>query len=63
MIPSLRISTLMLGLAILGTVLSWFIINLFVVTITIGHFVIIEIIISVFHHMYNRAKEQCKQQK
>jgi hypothetical protein len=56
-------STLMLGLAVLGTILSWMIINLFVVEITFTRFVIIEFTISVFHHLYNKAKEQCKQQK
>jgi len=57
---SLVNSTLLLGLALSGTILGWYIVNLFFVTITLWHFILIEVVISVFHGFYNKAKERCK---
>lgn len=54
-------STLVLsGLLILGTYVSWALINLFVVNIYFWHFVIIEIVISFSHAFYNKAKADYK---
>jgi len=53
-------STFLLGLALLGTLLSWGFINLFIVDVTLWHFIIIELVISIFHGFYNKAKNQYK---
>jgi hypothetical protein len=44
--------------AILGTVLSFFIVDMFIVPITIGRYLAIEIVISSLHYMYNKVKIQ-----
>jgi hypothetical protein len=44
--------------AILGTVLSFFIVDMFIVPITIGRYLAIEIVISTLHYMYNKVKIQ-----
>jgi hypothetical protein len=45
-------------LAILGTVLSFFIVDMFIVSVTIGEYIAIEVVISTLHYMYNKAKIQ-----
>ena len=44
--------------AMLGTVLSFFIVDMFIVPITIGRYLAIEIVISSLHYMYNKVKIQ-----
>jgi hypothetical protein len=45
-------------LAILGTMISFFIVDMFIIPITIGKYIAIEVVISVLHYMYNKAKIQ-----
>jgi hypothetical protein len=45
-------------LAMLGTVLSFSIVNMFIIPITIGKYIAIEVVISILHYMYNQAKAQ-----
>ena len=45
-------------LAILGTVLSFFIVDTFILPITIGRYIAIEVVITALHYMYNKAKLQ-----
>ncbi len=45
-------------LAILGTVLSFFIVDTFILPITIGRYIAIEVVITTLHYMYNKAKLQ-----
>jgi hypothetical protein len=45
-------------LAILGTVLSFFIVDMFIIPITIGKYIAIEVVITTLHYMYNKAKIQ-----
>jgi hypothetical protein len=44
--------------AMLGTVLSFFIVDMFIVPVTIGRYLAIEIVISTLHYMYNKVKIQ-----
>jgi hypothetical protein len=44
--------------AILGTVLSFFIVDMFIVPVTVGEYLAIEIVISTLHYMYNKVKIQ-----
>jgi hypothetical protein len=44
--------------AILGTTLGWLITNLFILEISIYQYIIIEVMISLFHELYNRQKLQ-----
>ena len=46
-----------LGLALFGTYLGWSITNTFVLDIQLIQFIFIEVIISVFHGFYNKAKK------
>lgn len=46
----------LIGLAVLGTVLGWVATDMFIITIGIGQFLFIELIITLFHEMYNLAK-------
>ncbi len=41
-------------LIIIGVLLSWLLINTFLITISLGQFIIIELIISLFHNIYNK---------
>ena len=51
--------TIVLGLlAIVGSVLSYIIVNSFIVPVTILQYVLIEIVISTLHALYNKAKVQ-----
>lgn len=45
-------------LAILGSIIAYFVINSFIVHVTIGQYILIEIIISILHALYNKAKIQ-----
>jgi hypothetical protein len=44
--------------AILGTTLGWLITNLFILEISIYQYIIIEVMISLFHELYNQKKLQ-----
>jgi hypothetical protein len=44
-------------LAITGTWFSFSIVNLMIVSLTIGQYLLIELIISVFHFMYTKVKK------
>jgi len=43
-------------LAILGSIIAYFMVNTFIVHVTIGQYILIEIIISTLHAMYNKTK-------
>lgn len=45
-------------LAIIGSVISFYIVDLFIVPVTIGKYIAIEFVITMLHFMYNRAKIQ-----
>lgn len=45
-------------LAILGSVICFYIIDMFILPVTIGKYIAIELVISMFHYMYNKAKIQ-----
>jgi hypothetical protein len=47
----------LLLLAILGTVLGYFTVNSLIVHVTVLQYILIELILSLMHWMYNRAKE------
>ena len=42
--------------AIIGTLLAWVITDNFIITIGIGQFLLIELIITIMHEIYNLAK-------
>lgn len=44
-------------LGILGTVLGFFMVNTFILQITFGQYILVEIILSLLHWMYNKAKK------
>jgi hypothetical protein len=46
----------LIAIAIIGTVLGWTATNTFIVDVTIGRFIMIELIITVLHEMYNLVK-------
>ena len=46
----------LLGVAILGSVIGYTVISLFILPITILQYIAIEAIISILHLMYNTAK-------
>ena len=46
----------LLGIAILGSVIGYLVITLFVIPLTILQYIAIEAIISILHLMYNTAK-------
>jgi len=46
----------LLGVAILGSVIGYTVISLFVLPVTILQYIAIEAIISILHLMYNTAK-------
>jgi hypothetical protein len=46
----------LIGLAVLGTVLGWLATDTFIITIGFYQFLFIELIITLFHEMYNLAK-------
>jgi hypothetical protein len=48
---------MLLLLAILGTVLGYMSLNLFIVTVSFMQYIGIEIVLSLLHWMYNRAKQ------
>lgn len=43
--------------ALLGTLVAWAVINIFIIDISLMHYFIIEIIITVLHLLYNKAKD------
>jgi hypothetical protein len=45
-------------LAILGTMISFFIVDMFIIPITLGKYIAIEVVITTLHYMYNKAKIQ-----
>jgi hypothetical protein len=47
----------LLFLAIIGSLLGYYIINSFIISMSIWQFLLIEIIISIFHELYNIGKE------
>lgn len=46
----------LLGVAILGSVIGYLVITMFVITLTVLQYIAIEAIISILHLMYNTAK-------
>jgi hypothetical protein len=46
----------LLGVAILGSVIGYLVITMFVIPLTILQYIAIEAIISILHLMYNTAK-------
>jgi len=42
--------------AIMGTIISFSIVNVFIIPITIGKYITIEVVISILHYLYNKAK-------
>jgi hypothetical protein len=48
----------LLFLAIIGTLLGYYITDLFIVNIALWQFIIIELVISIFHEIYNVGKER-----
>ena len=46
----------LLGIAILGSVIGYSVITLFVIPLTVLQYIAIEAIISILHLMYNTAK-------
>jgi len=45
-------------LAIVGSIIAYFTVNTFIVPVTIGQYILIELIISALHALYNKAKIQ-----
>ena len=45
-------------LAIIGTLISFNIVNIFIISTTVGQYLAIEVVISILHFMYNKAKTQ-----
>jgi hypothetical protein len=43
-------------LAIVGSIIAYYTVNTFVVPVTVKQYILIEIIISTLHYMYNKAK-------
>jgi len=54
----LIVSTFLLLIALLGSVLSWIMVNTFIVKISLWQFICIELIISFGHSFYNKAKSE-----
>jgi uncharacterized membrane protein YfcA len=48
---------LMFLLAILGSVCGYILINQFIINITISQYIGIEVIVTIFHGMYNYSKK------
>jgi len=53
----MKIKLLLVVLAIMGSVMGWLITDFFIISIGFGQFLLIEIIITVFHGLYNLAKK------
>jgi hypothetical protein len=49
---------LLIVFAIIGTLISWVVTNNFIVAVSIGQFLLIELIITVMHELYNVAKKE-----
>ena len=47
---------LLLIIAIVQTIFGWVVIKEFIIVMSLGQFIIVEILISILHGMYNRAK-------
>lgn len=45
-------------IAIIGSLFGYTIINMFVIEMSFGKFLIIELIISILHELYNQAKSK-----
>jgi hypothetical protein len=48
---------LLIVFAIIGTVISWTVTDNFIVAVNIGQFLLIELIITLMHELYNFAKK------
>jgi len=48
----------LLFLAIIGTLLGYYITDLFIVNMALWQFIVIELVISIFHEIYNIGKER-----
>ncbi len=48
---------LLIVFAIIGTVISWTVTDNFIVAVSIGQFLLIELIITLMHELYNFAKK------
>jgi hypothetical protein len=46
----------LLFLAIIGTLLGYYITDLFIVNLALWQFIVIELVISIFHEIYNIGK-------
>lgn len=42
--------------AVVGTVLSYYIVNTFIIEISFLRYIVIELVIALFHNLYNRLK-------
>ena len=47
-------------IAILGSVIAFLLIDLFIINISVINYIFIELIITVMHSLYNIAKDQIK---
>jgi hypothetical protein len=47
---------LLIIIAIIGTTLGWIITDNFIVAISIGQFLLIELVITIMHELYNQVK-------
>lgn len=45
-------------IAIVGSLFGYAIVNLFIIEISLGRFFLIEVIISLLHELYNKAKNK-----
>jgi hypothetical protein len=45
------------GLAVLGSVMSFIVIDNWIVPMSIGHYILIEVIITAAHELYNQTKK------
>lgn len=44
-------------IAVLGSIISYYTVNLFIVSISFMQYLIIELIITIMHALYNKAKK------
>ena len=48
---------LLLIIAIVQTIFGWVVIKEFIMIMSLGQFIVIEILVSILHGMYNKAKK------
>lgn len=48
---------LLLIIAIVQTIFGWVVIKEFIMIMSLGQFIVIEVLISILHGMYNKAKK------